>query len=289
MEKQKNIAIIFAGGTGQRFGAEIPKQFVEVYGKPIIIHTLEKFQMHPEIDEIYVGCIESWIPFLEFLVKKYGITKIPSNGILKGGNSGQDTIYQILKRAQANNSDNSIVLIHDGVRPIVTDKEISSNIECVKQNGNAITCIPFTETPIYSEDGKEVDRTLERKKVFRGVAPQSFYLDYIISAHEKIRENDPDYTGVYNGATIVDSASLVTAAYGTKAHIVIGNPNNMKVTNTSDFLSLLGRLQESDLANYFYSLQNRPFTPNDGMIEAQKQKEQEEAKQKKLGTYWGNK
>ena len=128
MTEQKNIAIIFAGGVGQRFGAELPKQFVVAQGKPIIMHTLEAFENHPEIDEIYVGIVEEWLPFFTELVSKYDITKIPSNGILVGGKSGQDTIYKILKRAQENNSDDSIVLIHDGVRPIVTSKEISGNI-----------------------------------------------------------------------------------------------------------------------------------------------------------------
>ena len=264
----KKIAIIFAGGVGQRFGSEIPKQFVNIYGNNIIIHTLNVFQNHDDIDEIYVGCIEDWIPYLEGIVKINGITKIPEHGIVPGGNSGQDTIYKILTKARENNSDDDIVLIHDGVRPIVTDEEITNNINSVIEHGSAITCIPFTETPIYSEDGDVIDKTLDRKMIYRGVAPQSFKLGHILEAHEKIRESDPEYSGLYNGSSIVDSASLITAAFNEKCHIVKGNPNNMKVTTTGDYFALLGILQSNDIENYFYGKTSSDITLNPAMKEA---------------------
>lgn len=264
----KKIAIIFAGGVGQRFGSEIPKQFVNIYGNNIIIHTLNVFQNHDAIDEIYVGCIEDWIPYLESIVKINGITKIPEHGIVPGGNSGQDTIYKILTRARENNNDDDIVLIHDGVRPIVTDEEITNNINSAIEHGSAITCIPFTETPIYSEDGDVIDKTLDRKMIYRGVAPQSFKLGHILEAHEKIRENDPEYSGLYNGSSIVDSASLITAAFNEKCHIVKGNPNNMKVTTTGDYFALLGILQSNDIENYFYGKTSSDITLNPAMKEA---------------------
>ena len=260
----KNIAIIFAGGTGQRFGSEIPKQFVKVYDKEIIMHTLKVFQAHPEIDEIYIGCLEEWIPYLCNLLQIHHIDKVPQGGVVSGGNSGQDTIYRILKQAELNNDPDSIVLIHDGVRPIVTAREISENIQTVKEKGNAVTCIPFAETPVFSKDGEYINATLDRKQMFRGVAPQSFHLGHIIEAHEKIRAIDPNYTGTYKGGTIVDSASLVKAAFNESCAIVKGNPNNMKVTNTQDFFALLGILQSSDVANYFMG-QNTEFALNSAM------------------------
>lgn len=264
----KKIAIIFAGGVGQRFGSEIPKQFVNIYGKSIIIHTLNMFQNHPEIDEIYVGCIEDWIPYLQNLVKLNNITKIPNDGIIPGGNSGQDTIYRILKKARETNNDEDIVLIHDGVRPIVTKEEITNNIHSVIEHGSAITCIPFTETPIYSENGEVIEKTLDRKTIYRGVAPQSFKLGHIIEAHELIRKNDPNYEKKYNGGSIVDSASLITAAFDEKCHIVRGNPNNMKVTTTGDYFALLGILQSNDIENYFYGKTNNEILLNPAMEEA---------------------
>lgn len=260
----KNIAIIFAGGTGQRFGSEIPKQFVKVYDKEIIMHTLKVFQAHPEIDEIYIGCLEEWIPYLCNLLQIHHIDKVPQGGVVSGGNSGQDTIYRILKQAELNNDPDSIVLIHDGVRPIVTAREISENIQTVKEKGNAVTCIPFAETPVFSKDGEYINATLDRKQMFRGVAPQSFHLGHIIEAHEKIRAIDPNYAGTYKGGTIVDSASLVKAAFNESCAIVKGNPNNMKVTNTQDFFALLGILQSSDVANYFMG-QNTEFALNPAM------------------------
>jgi len=264
----KKIAIIFAGGVGQRFGSEIPKQFVNIYGNNIIIHTLNVFQNHDEIDEIYVGCIEEWIPYLEGIIRINGITKIPNNGIVPGGSTGQDTIYKVLLKARENNTDEDIVLIHDGVRPIVTKEEISENIRSVEKYGSAITCIPFTETPVYSENGEVIDKTLDRKTMYRGVAPQSFKLGHIIEAHELIRKNDPNYEKKYNGGSIVDSASLITAAFNEKCHIVKGNPNNMKVTTTGDYFALLGILQSNDIENYFYGKTNNDILLNPAMEEA---------------------
>lgn len=273
MSKQKNIAIIFAGGTGQRFGSEIPKQFVNIYGKQIIVHTLEAFQNHPEIDEIYIGCISDWIPYLEKLIDYYGISKVPKDGIVSGGESGQDTIYKILCKAREYSKDEDIVLIHDGVRPIVTSEEISANIESVKKYGSGITCIPFSETPVFSESGQFIDKTLDRKQMFRGVAPQSFRLRHILDAHLKIRENDPRYSGIYNGGTIVDSASLVKAAFDENCAIVEGNPNNMKVTNMGDFFALLGILQSNDVANYFIGQKANSFPLNSAMLYSQQKEE----------------
>lgn len=276
--KPKNIAIIFAGGTGQRFGSEIPKQFVMVYGKEIIVHTLERFQKHPEIDEIYVGSIGEWIPFLTDLIQQYNITKVKS--VVPGGETGQDTIFNVLSEARKYNSGDSIVLIHDGVRPIVTDREISENIEKAKQetiivNDNifrcagAVTCIPFAETPVFSYDGESINTTMNRANIFRGVAPQSFRLDHILEAHYKIRAIDPGYAGKYKGGSIVDSASLVKAAFPDETcAIVKGNPHNIKVTNTGDFHALLGYLQESDIANYYYGLTNPSYELTPAMVEA---------------------
>ena len=144
--KSKNIAVIFAGGSGKRMKANIPKQFLKVYGKEIIIHTLEKFEYNKNIDLIYIGCIEEYIDELKNLVKKYGITKVPVNGIVAGGTTGQETIYNILKHVASENPGESICLIHDGVRPIIDDEVINNNIECVKKYNSAISWWYFGST-----------------------------------------------------------------------------------------------------------------------------------------------
>lgn len=143
-----NIAIIFAGGVGKRMGAKIPKQFLKINGKPILIHTLELFQNHNNIDKIYISTIESYIPYVKEICEQYGITKL--NDVVEGGNSAQESIYNALKRASEENDPDSIVLIHDGVRPFITEKVISNNIEGVKKHGNAITCTSCYETIIVS-------------------------------------------------------------------------------------------------------------------------------------------
>lgn len=264
----KKIAVIFAGGTGQRFGSQLPKQFVNVYGREIIVHTLEVFQNNDEIDEIFVGCIEEWIPYLKKLINKYKITKVRDNNIVSGGNNGQDTIYKILKQVRLYNNDDTIVLISDGVRPIITNEEIHNNIESVIKYGSAITCIPFNETPIYSKNGEVIDRTLNRSYVYRGVAPQSFRLGHILKAHELIRKKDLDYQRDYSGVKIVDSASLIKAAFNEDCAIVLGNINNIKITNTYDFFMLQSIMQSQDIENFYFGLQNFHLSPNSAMVEA---------------------
>jgi len=132
-----NIAIVFAGGSGIRMGAGVPKQFLEINGKPVIIHTLQLFQFHNEIDKIYVAVLEDYIDYMKELVEEFRLTKVVR--ILPGGETAQDTIYGELKAAEAENPEDSIVLIHDGVRPFVSYEVISRNIQGVKEKGNAIT------------------------------------------------------------------------------------------------------------------------------------------------------
>lgn len=242
----KKIAIIFAGGVGQRMGSSIPKQFLKVYDKEIIIHTIEKFQYTDQIDEIYVGCKEEYIPFLEELVKKYNITKIPSNGILPGGETGQDTIYKILTRARENNEGNAIVLIHDGVRPLITDDLINENIENVKKYGTSITCSVCFETPVISSDGQTIDDVLKRNTVYMAKAPQCFILDEILEAHNKVRNTELGY----NDEKIVDSCSLYMST-GKKVHLTEGNRENIKVTTVEDYISLLATLSVEDQKQIF--------------------------------------
>lgn len=234
-----NIAIIFAGGVGQRMGSNVPKQFLEVYGKPIIIHTLERFQYHDEIDKIYVACKEELIPYFNELIKKFNINKIPKGGVVAGGATGQDSIYNALKAAERENSGDSIVLIHDGVRPLITDEVITRNIENVKKEGSAITCTAAFETPVVSYDGKTVAELPKRKYVYTAQAPQSFRLEDVLATHEKVRKENPGYID------IVDTCTLMQLN-GFNVSIVEGNRGNIKVTTPEDYIDLLAKLQAED-------------------------------------------
>ena len=140
-----NIALIFAGGTGQRMNAgAVPEQFLKLHGKPIIIYTIEQFENHTQIDEIVVVCLEKWIPYLKKLLENFCIRKV--NVIVPGGKTGQESIYNGIKVIFEKFPSDSIVLVHDGVRPLIDEATITANIDSVKKYGNAITVTPAIET-----------------------------------------------------------------------------------------------------------------------------------------------
>lgn len=233
MEK---VALVFAGGSGQRMGANIPKQFLKVHGKEIIIHTLELFENYSEIDEIYVVCIKEWIPFFNNLIKKFAFKKI--SNVIPGGETGQESIYLGLKEIEKKYK-NCIVLIHDGVRPLVSQKTIEDCIKCTLKNKNAITVSQCYETPIISNDGMFVNEMMPRENVFTAQAPQCFLLRDILGIHEKERQRNPGYNG------IVDSCGLMYK-HGIKCYLVKGNRGNIKVTTPEDYCTLLGNYTAED-------------------------------------------
>lgn len=227
-----NIAIIFAGGVGKRLAREknsIPKQFLKINDKPIIIHTLELFQNHPEIDKIYIAINPNYFDYMKDLVKHFYITK--TAGIVPGGPTGQDSIYNALKLAYKENPADSYVLIHDGVRPNITDKVISDNISCAKKNGNAITCTSCQETILVSENGLNPNHVPYRKHTFAAQAPQTFKLGEIIEAHEKMRKTNPDYTDIVDSCTLFKTLGLQT-------YMIEGNRGNIKITTIEDLYIL---------------------------------------------------
>ena len=184
-----NIAMIFAGGRGVRMGSGIPKQFLEIHGKPVLVHTLELFQEHDMIDKIYISVLEDYIGKTQKLVDRYGLDKVVS--IIPGGATAQDSIYNVLKDAEKENDGDSIVLLHDGVRPFVSYDTIKQNIESVQKYGSAITCTACYETILLSKSGEKVDSVPYRKDTFAAQAPQSFRLKDIIAAHDEVRAINP--------------------------------------------------------------------------------------------------
>ena len=172
-----NTALIFAGGSGQRMNTRtLPKQFLELNGKPIIIHTIENFENHPQIDAILVVCIEEWIPYLRGLLEKYHIQKV--KWITAGGDTGQQSIRNGLQLLWSDPlvPEDAIILIHDGVRPLINAGVISQNIACAEQYGNAVTVTPATETIINVSENGEVSNILDRSICQMARAPQTFRL-----------------------------------------------------------------------------------------------------------------
>lgn len=221
-----NIPVIFAGGSGTRMNTKSrPKQFLELNGKPIIIYTLELFDNHPMIDGIVVVCLESWIPSLQKMLKKFEINKVVR--IIPGGSTAQESTLKGLYAAEeyAGDDKDAIVLIHDGVRPLITEETITANINKVKEVGSCITVVPATETfVVRQEDG--MLSIPNRANCMLARAPQSFYLKDILKVHRQNMEGD--------NISFIDSCSMMST-FGYKLGIVVGPVENIKITTPTDY------------------------------------------------------
>ena len=242
-ECNMNIAVIFAGGVGSRMHSkEKPKQFLEMYNKPIIIHTIEHFENHPEIDAIVVVCIQEWISYLQKLLYKFRIEKVKK--IVSGGKTGQLSIYNGLKAAkELAGNEKAIVLIHDGVRPLINEKIISENIESVKKNGSAITTAVVKETILVVNEGTStIDYVPSRKNSRVARAPQSFWLEDILSAHERAL--------VEGENNCIDSCTMMQR-YGYALFLVDGPGENIKITTPEDFYTMRAYLEAKENAQIY--------------------------------------
>lgn len=238
-----NVAVILAGGRGQRMGGDVPKQFMEVNGKPIIIHTLDVFENHPLIDAIIVVCLEQWTDKVHTMVDIYNINKVAK--IIEGGDNVQQSICYGLKAAKewcvqkaegkTQVTDDCMVVIHDSVRPVINENLITTNIENARIYGNSITVAPPTETFIIEENGKH--RLFPRKQVHIVRAPQVFPLNEILKLHEQAAHDGRlDYS---------DCCSLM-CEYGIPFHETMGESTNIKITYPEDiilFQSLISRYE----------------------------------------------
>ena len=223
-----NIGIILAGGIGSRMGiVDRPKQFIDVYGKPIIIHTLEAFDMHREIDAIAVVCLPEWQEDLKIWLRKYEINKV--KWIVDAGKTRQKSTYNGLKAIRDDISDEDIVVVHDSARPLITNKIITDKINGAKEYKAVDTVIPSADTIIRSVDNKQIDSVPLRKELYLGQTPQSFEYGLILNAHKKANENKIlDST---------DDCQLVLKA-GKSVNLVPGDKLNFKITTMEDLLLL---------------------------------------------------
>lgn len=203
-----------------------PKQFLELHGKPIIVYTLEAFNSHSEIDGIIVVMLESYIGYMEDLVRKYALDKVMK--IVPGGNSGQGSIYNGLRAASEFYGPEDIVLIHDGVRPLIDEETITANIRCVQEHGTAVTVTAAIETITMKDETGAVGTIIDRSQCELARAPQSFLLGQILEAHNRAG------SGKDSAVTFIDSASMMKH-YGYKLYTVEGKPENIKITTPSDY------------------------------------------------------
>lgn len=220
-----NIALLIAGGSGNRMGQDIPKQFMHVDGCPIIIHTMKCFQKHPDIDAIAVVCLKGWETVLQAYANQFSIDKLKY--IFPGGNSGMESIHNgIYGLKDAGCDDEDLVLIHDSVRPLLSQDIISSNIAICKAYGYAITGIQCREAILESEDGFSSTTSIPRDKLIRTQTPQTFRLSNILNVHEEAKSK-----GILDS---VASCTLIAEVGGREMHIVPGSEKNIKVTTVED-------------------------------------------------------
>ena len=233
-----NIALIIAGGVGARMHQDIPKQFINVYDKPVIVYTMEAFQKHPNIDAIEVVCLDGWHDILKAYARQFGITKLEN--VVSGGKNGQDSIrnglYDLYSRHQ--NGD-EIVLIHDAIRPMLSADIISDNIRVCREKGNAITVIPCTAAMLKTTDGVSSTSQVPRDNLKITQTPQTFFLKDIVDVHKE---------ALNRGITNSVASCTLYIEMGRELYLSVGSEKNLKLTTAEDieiFKALLNAKKEA--------------------------------------------
>lgn len=219
-----NIALIIAGGSGQRMGQDIPKQFLNVHDRPVIIYTLEAFERHPNIDAIEVVCVEGWEAILRAYCKQFNIKKLEN--IVCGGENGQASIRNGIMDIFSRHGKDNLVLIHDAIRPMVSTEIISDCIRVAMKYGNAITAIPCAEAMLRTVDGVSSREQISRDNLKRTQTPQAAKLGDLIKAHKEAIEK---------GITSSVATCTMFIELGKTLYFSMGSEKNIKLTTTEDF------------------------------------------------------
>lgn len=218
-----NIALIIAGGSGQRMKQEIPKQFLNVNDKPIIVYTLEAFQSHPDIDEIGVVCIDGWHDILRAYARQYKIDKL--QWIVSGGENGQASIRNGVFEAESRYAPDDIILVHDAIRPMVSHEIISDCIVQSKKHGSAIVVMPCNTAVLHRTTEESSKEVVPRSELAMTQTPQAFPVKRLADAHRLALEK-----GITNS---VASCTLMIEL-GEAVHFSIGAETNIKITTQDD-------------------------------------------------------
>ncbi len=221
------VAIIIAGGSGHRMGQDIPKQFLNVYDKPVLMYTLEGFQKHPEVDAIEVVCIDGWHDVVRAYAKQLGITKL--QWIVSGGSTGQESIRNGVENLKPYCGKDDIVIIHDGIRPLVDDTVLSDVIEKCREFGNGVTSLPYNEQifVVDPENPATTTKYIPRETLRRVSTPQAYKFGKLCWAYEKaFREGIGIYGSSYTNTMMVE--------LGERLHFAAGSDKNIKLTTVDD-------------------------------------------------------
>ncbi|MCR5519294.1 MAG: 2-C-methyl-D-erythritol 4-phosphate cytidylyltransferase [Bacteroidales bacterium] len=219
----KNIAMILAGGSGTRIGGEIPKQFLEVGGKPILAYTMERFQNHLHIDSIIVVCVEGWEDKVWEIATYYGIGKLSS--VVAGGNSALSSIRKGAEALLCDDDD--IVIVHDGVRPLVDDNSIDNVIEDCRKFGGAISAVPLIEHVVYVGKERSDVRYIPRENAFRTITPQAYRYSLMMDAFRKSEASGKGASSPFIGTLMMDLGEPVVLSKGSEKNIKITEPKDL--------------------------------------------------------------
>ena len=222
-----NIAIIIAGGKGARMGQDLPKQFINVYDKPVLIYTLESFQNHPQIDAIELVCIDGWHEIVWAYAKQFNITKL--KWIVSGGKTGQESIRNGVYGLEGKANPNDNIIIHDGIRPLVEPSVLSDVISKCSQYGNAVTSMPYNEQIFVVDENDETTTTkfIPRETLRRVSTPQAYRFDLL---NEKYHEAYEKEIGIYGS----HYTNTMMVELGVKLHFAAGSDKNIKLTTKDD-------------------------------------------------------
>ena len=220
------VALWTAAGTGSRMGQDIPKQFMHVENKPIIIHTMEAFQKHPSVDAIIVVTLPAWIDVLKAYARQFNITKL--RWVVSGGQSGQESIYNGLNTLKAELDEETIVMVHDGNRCMVSGEIISDSLATFKQHGSAVAAIPCVEAVFRSEDdGHSSTISIPREQLFRTQTPHTYTLGKLLWAHEEAKKR---------GITSTAASCTLMQQLGEVVYFSKGSEENLKITTVEDMM-----------------------------------------------------
>lgn len=220
-----NVAVVIAAGSGHRMGQDIPKQFINVYDKPVLLYTLENFQNHPQIDAIEVVTLEGWIDFVWAYARQFGITKL--KWVIAGGATGQESIRNGVYNLEGQCDENDIVIIHDGIRPLVDETVLTDVLAVCEKHGNAVTSMPYNEQIFLVDDETSTTKYIPRETLRRVSTPQAYRFGNLDRRyHEAFEKEIGIYGSSYTNTMMVD--------LGERLYFAAGSDRNIKLTTKGD-------------------------------------------------------
>lgn len=236
----KNIALIIAGGSGKRMGQDIPKQFINIYDKPVLMYTLENFEKHQMIDKIELVCIDGWHDAVKAYAKQFNITKL--EWIVSGGLSGQESIRNGVYNLEGKCDDDDNIIIHDGVRPLVDEEVLTDVITKCNKYGNAVSSMPYNEQIFIKKDDETTEKYIPRETLMRVVTPQAYKFKTL---DEKYHEAFEKKIGIYGSSY----TNTMMVELGETLHFAAGSEKNIKLT-TKDNLEMFKAYLKQDNENW---------------------------------------